>query len=278
MGLEESSFGYRVLAAWSGPLDAVTFRHADRRRAAWSDELAEQCRRLVRRYEREGRPLLTLDDGSLPPLYRLEEVVTASPTALVVATTTTDYADFLLSNVEHPEWRHERGDAAMADPIGVSALLRTADGEVIYGRRSGRTHDSPGAFHVLPSGHPHPPETITEAIENELVGEVGIALTDVIDASVTGVVRAAGTGKPEITMRLTTRLSTDELSGRRADAVERWEFAEVVALRWERETVTRWLRDHSRTCVAPGLAAVALAGRIDFGDAWFEALEVSEPR
>lgn len=276
MNPEESPFGYRVLAVWSGPLEAVSFRHTDRRRPAWSDDLARRCRRLALRYEQEGRPLLTLEDGSLPPLYRLEEVVTVSPTELVLATSVTDYADFLLTNMDHPEWREEHGDALMADPIGVSAVLRTADGAVIYGRRSGRTHDSPGAYHVLPSGHPHPPETVAEAIGNELVGEVGIELADVVEASVTGVVRSAGTGKPEITMVLSTGLTSDDLWARRADAVERWEFAEVLTLLWEPDSVTGWLRDHTGTCVPPGLAAVALAGRVDFGDAWFEALTADE--
>ena len=41
---------------------------------------------------------------------------------------------------------------------------------------------------------------------------------------------------------------------------------------WDPVKVAAWLRDHIDSCTPPGHAAVALAGRVDFGTTWYASL------
>lgn len=264
-----ASLPFEVLTVTRVPLPAVALEHRATRRPGWDDDLEGRRIELVDRHIALGRPLLTLPDGSLPPLYRLDSLETTGH-RLILHTSPTDYAEHLLTNVDHPQWRAERGDDVMADAIGVSGVLRTADGFVLVGRRSGRTHEAPGAFHVIPSGHPHPPQTVAEAIGAELHEELGLHPDRLDEAHVTGVIRALPSGKPEVTTMLTTSLTATEVRAAWEEADERWEFDELVGIPWAPGAVAEWMTDHARSCVAPGLAALALAGRIDFGPDWFD--------
>lgn len=262
---------FDVVAVTNTPLTAVHIEHSTGRRPAWTADLEGRRVALVERHIAEGRPLLTTADGSLPPLYRLDSLTT-EPDRLVLHTSPTDYAEHLLTNVDHPEWRAERGDGVMADAIGVSGVVRTADDRTFVGRRSGRTHEAPGAFHVAPSGHPHPPQTVGESLLAELRDELGLDPGQLDRTVVTGVVRALPGGKPEITALLTTPLAATDVLTSWETAVERWEFDELVPVRWTPDDVGDWLADHAETCVPPGLAALALAGRVEFGAGWFDRL------
>jgi hypothetical protein len=262
---------YEVMCTVSLPLSAVSIRHRSIRRASWSDELEHSRRRLVERCERERRPLLTSADGSLLPLYRLDAIAECSESSLVLATSATDYAEYMLTNLEHPEWRTERGAEVMSDPLGVSAVVRTADSVVLVGRRSGRPHDAPGALHVVPSGHPHPPQSVGAALETELRDELGLAMQEISDASITGVLRAQPSGKPEVTARFVATLDSDHVLERWEQAEERWEYEVIETVPWEPDVVADWLVQHIFTCVPPGHGAIALAGRVEFGPDWYES-------
>jgi 8-oxo-dGTP pyrophosphatase MutT (NUDIX family) len=208
---------------------------------------------------------MTEPDGNLPPLYRLEGH-TLEAEMLVLDTSTTDYAAHLLTNVEHPEWRESRGDAVMADALGVSGLLVTADRRIVIGRRSGRTHEAVGAFHVAPSGHPHPPQTVAQAFHAELEEELGVRPQNVRRSRLTGLIRARPSGKPELTARLDVDLEAELVVERWSSAIEKWEFESLEIVDWTARSVTAWLAQHGPQVVAPGYAAITLAAHADFGE------------
>ena len=263
---------YRLVLAVDVPLDRVAVRHHTGRRAAFTGDLERARRHLIARYAREGRPLIADARGVLPELYRLEGIAESAGGGLALTTSATDYAEYLLTNVEHPEWRQERGDHVMSDALGISAVLRARDDVIVVGVRSRRTHEAAGAIHVLPSGHPHPPQSITEAFHSELGDEVGLDPHDLVESRVTGILRAEPSGKPELTARLVTGVDAAEIVRRRSRARERWEFEELRFVEWSPREVTTWLCDNLDSCTPPGHAAVALAGRVDFGSAWFGRL------
>jgi ADP-ribose pyrophosphatase YjhB (NUDIX family) len=258
---------YQIIAACELALTDVVLHHRSMSRPAWSANLANERDELIARYFDSGRPLLTDRNGSLPLLYRLDGV-DLDQTGLVIRTSETDYAEHLLTNVEHPEWRLERGPGVMAEAIGVSAVVQTSDGHVVLGRRSPRTHEGVGALHVIPSGHPHPPQTIRDALYAELRDELGLRPDELSDEVVTGVARALPSGKPEITARFVARVSLVEVFDRWTSAEERWEFDSLESLAWRPDAIETWLHNNVSTIVAPGHAALALAGGVDFGRAW----------
>lgn len=263
---------YRLVLAADVPLDAVAVRHQAARRADFTGDLERRRLELIARYSQEGRPLIVDEHGLLPPLYRLDDITSSTKGALALTTSATDYAEYLLTNVEHPEWRQTREENVMSDALGISAVLRTRDHFIVVGVRSRRTHEAAGSVHVLPSGHPHPPQSIAEAFHAELSEEVGLDPNHLVDARVTGVVRALPSGKPELTARLVAEVDAAEISRRSSRAQERWEYEELRFVRWEPQEITTWLCDQVASCTPPGHAAVALAGRVDFGAAWFARL------
>lgn len=255
---------YLIVAELDLPLDAVSLRHRPNWSDGWTDALDAARQNVVDRERARGHALLCEPDGSLPPLYRYEGH-RFDGTRLVLDTCTTDYAAHLLTNVENPGWREDHGAAVMADALGVSGLVVTADNRIVVGRRSARTHEAVGAFHVAPSGHPHPPQTIPEAFAAELLEELGVRDSEVRRGRLTGLIRAVPTGKPELTARLDLRIDAEEVIERSTTAVEGWEFENLELVEWRSTTVAEWLTDNGTRLVAPGHAAITLAAHAAFG-------------
>ncbi|XP_048215348.1 uridine diphosphate glucose pyrophosphatase NUDT22 [Perognathus longimembris pacificus] len=75
----------------------------------------------------------------------------------------TSYRDFLGTNwASSASWLRQQGaadwgdrQAYLADPLGVGAVLATADDFVVFLRRSGQVAEAPGLVDV-PGGHPEP--------------------------------------------------------------------------------------------------------------------------
>ncbi|XP_004449432.2 uridine diphosphate glucose pyrophosphatase NUDT22 [Dasypus novemcinctus] len=75
----------------------------------------------------------------------------------------TSYRDFLGTNwASSAAWLRQQGatdwgdrQAYLADPLGVGAALATADGFLVFLRRSGQVAEAPGLVDV-PGGHPEP--------------------------------------------------------------------------------------------------------------------------
>ena len=97
----------------------------------------------------------------------------------------------------------------MSDALAVCAAVVSADGQVLFGPRSQRIADSPSrpaqaCYHVLPSGHPEPPQGLFEGLLMELQEEADINAEELTEAHLTGLIRALPSGKPELTFLLKT--------------------------------------------------------------------------
>ncbi|XP_013849621.1 nucleoside diphosphate-linked moiety X motif 22 isoform X5 [Sus scrofa] len=101
------------------------------------------------------------------PKFRLHSatlVPTGSPgPQLLLHLGLTSYRDFLGTNwASSAAWLRQQGatdwgdkQAYLADPLGVGAALATADGFLVFLRRSGQVAEAPGLVDV-PGGHPEP--------------------------------------------------------------------------------------------------------------------------
>lgn len=253
-----------VLRCDVGPRDVACAFDASAR--AELAELDEAKRELVEERARTGRAFFTDEHGELLPLHRLLDATLDDQGRLALRTGRTDYAEFVLTNVARPERRGERGDASMSDALGVCAALVTRDERVLLGRRAAELDDRPGALHVVPAGHPHPPDDPWTGLVAELDEELAIAPDEIVSARCTGVLRALPTGKPELVYALRVGLDAAEILARpRADA---WEHVAIEARAWTAHDVRALLVDERDALTSPAFGCLLLAGARDFGERW----------
>src|SRR5207248_1244381 len=79
-----------------------------------------------------ARPGVNLFDG---PMCRLESW-RAAPDRLELVLSGTSYKPFLGTNLYHPDLADRYGREVLANPVGVSPALQTADGWLMMGRRN----------------------------------------------------------------------------------------------------------------------------------------------
>ena len=140
----------------------------------------------------------------------------------------------------------------MSDALAVCAAVVSADGQVLFGPRSQRIADSPSrpaqaCYHVLPSGHPEPPQGLFEGLLMELQEEADINAEELTEAHLTGLIRALPSGKPELTFLLKTDLTLAEIRAR--SPRDAWEFTALEGFEWSPRGVRLWLEQHIEDAV-----------------------------
>ena len=93
--------------------------------------------------EATARPGVHLFDG---PMCRMESWQ-AFPGRLSLVLSGTSYKPFLGTNLMHPELADKYGHAVLANPVGVSPALLTADGWLMMGRRNASVAYYPNRVH-----------------------------------------------------------------------------------------------------------------------------------
>ncbi|MGC9424094.1 hypothetical protein, partial [Vibrio sp.] len=269
MAKNKTNFGllpYRVLVGGMYSLHQLKLEYDEHNILNLSGVQQEEVERVVSTYMVQGKQIDYDADGHRPPLYRLISY-SVNGGNLVLRLGKTDFGEYLATNVEHPEWREIYGDEVMSDALAFSVAAVTADNFLLWGKRSGKPADAAGAYHVLPSGHPHPPGSIGIWLYQELEAEAGIQVDEISDLICTGLVLSLWNTKPELTFFLRASVTFAELQERKR--TEGWEFAEVYGLLFTNTSVREWLADYKDRLVPSGHAAVLLAGRINFGDKWW---------
>ena len=155
----------------------------------------------------------------------------------------------------------------MSNALAVSAVTVTVDGHVVTHLRSEAVGNYVNMRHVVPSGHPHPPQTLTEAIGAELEDELGAQVPEVLGQMIaTGLIVNKENGKPELTFLLHLDSSYQQILSR--SPVDSWEYRRLESLEWTPQSVEAWLCRYRKDSVPPGHAALLLAGRAEFGETW----------
>jgi hypothetical protein len=215
-----------------------------------------------------ARPGVHLFDG---PMCRLE-AFDASPSGLRLSLSPTSYKPFVGTNLQNPALADSHGRQVMANPVGVSALLETADGYFMLGRRNAsvayypeRVHPFAGALEPRDGADPF------AAVYRELAEELSLARADVTDVRCTGLVEDRALRQPELIFLARTALPRAEVERR----VDRGEHHASCALQRSPAQVLAWTADPALTPVA--VASLLLAGRLRFDQQWFEAAVAAPP-
>jgi 8-oxo-dGTP pyrophosphatase MutT (NUDIX family) len=218
-----------------------------------------------------GQILFTTD------LVGLDHVFAASGT-LSLRTVPTSYRDYVGTNKNITQLRSEFSErewaAALANPLALCVCLHSQDGYLLVARRSARTYDHPGYYHV-PGGHIEVDRHVFGdrvdlrlALQDELSEELGIATEQLRDVLCTGVIADAQSRKPELLMTARLRLGHHDLQAPYND--------EHGSLRWlvdSPQSLARFLLQHNRSLVPAGKACLLFFGRWRYGAQWYRRLD-----
>lgn len=244
-------------------------------RTGWTESthaLSDAVREAIERSWRNaiGRPGIKLFDG---PMCRLESWA-VSGSRLQLAMSKTSYKAFWGTNLQNPHLADRFGARALANPVGVSPALETADGFLLMGRRNAsvayypnRTHPFAGCLEpgdVTSAGGPD----LFAGVLRELAEELSLDADEVPLVRCTGIVEDTALRQPELIFRVRSTLTHDEIEARLAPE----EHRASLAIPAREETVSTAVCDPALTPV--GVASLLLWGRVSFGQDWFEAQRI----
>ncbi len=169
----------------------------------------DQAAIAARWAEREAAAAgISLFDG---PMGRLE-TWEADATGLRLTLSRTSYRTFLGTNVDHPDHPRPR----RADPLGVSTLVRSADGFLLLGVRSLRVALYPGGIHPFGGGVESTtgdPDPVGDALR-ELHEEAGVTAADLGAVTCLGIGIDPILAQPELLVLAESHLDAATIAAR----------------------------------------------------------------
>jgi 8-oxo-dGTP pyrophosphatase MutT (NUDIX family) len=210
-----------------------------------------------------ARPGVHLFDG---PMCRLESW-TASSDQLELTLSQTSYKLFVGTNMANPQFADRFGTDVMANPLGVSPALLTADHQLLLGQRTSAVAYHPNRVHPFAGCMEPGDDDPFATVYRELHEELSINQSEITDLHCIGLVEGNDLRQPEIIFAATTRLKKSEIESR----VDPTEHHSIWAIPSTAEAIESAVTtDKNLTPVA--VAALLLWGRINIGQAWFEAI------
>ncbi len=184
------------------------------------------------------------------------------------------YREFVGTNLTNASLRYLHGTEVLADPLGISAAVTTADGCVVLGRRSeqvffhaGRVHPIGGMVELR-----DPPGSLPDLfaqMADELGQELGIARESLRPMTCLGLVRDKGIVQPELIFDARVKVTFDELRASASAARDAFEHTDLVCIREHDAAVLRYLDHHGEGLTPVGLATLLLHGQARWGAGWF---------
>jgi len=139
----------------------------------------------------------------------------------------TSYKPFMGTNLTHPELADRYGSDVLANPLGLSAALESADGFLLFGRRNSNVACYPNRVHPFAGTLDQP--NVFGGIQRELEEELGLSLPDIADLRIIGLAEDRSIRQPELIFRAKSNRTRQEIE-RLLDAAE---HTEVVAIRFD---------------------------------------------
>lgn len=187
----------------------------------------------------------------------------------------TDYMNFIGSNYMNVHRVAEFGWELYGNPIGTSAVLLSADGWLILGRRSERVACHPGYVHTFGGGleaRERRPDGTFDAFastQRELNEELGLHPGDVPHLVCIGMIQDAAVQQPELIFQAELALNRDQLGQRLRPDDPHEEHTALLVCRSEPDAVVPFILAEKK--FAPiAVGALCLFGRHKFGEQWYE--------
>jgi 8-oxo-dGTP pyrophosphatase MutT (NUDIX family) len=214
-----------------------------------------------------SRPGVQLFDG---PMCRLESW-RATPDRLELVLSRTSYKPFLGTNLMHPELADRFGRQVLANPVGVSPAMVTADGFLIMGRRNASVAYYPNRVHPFAGAlDERDGSDVFGAVRRELAEELAFDAADLALVRCTGIAEDESIRQPELIFRVTSSRTRSQIESQ-VDSKEHHASWAIRAMRDAvEEALARQPAARGQDALTPvGVAALLLWGRIEFGDEWF---------
>jgi 8-oxo-dGTP pyrophosphatase MutT (NUDIX family) len=207
-----------------------------------------------------ARPGVHLFDG---PMCRLESW-TAADDRLHLTVSKTTYKIFLGTNMANPQFAQRFGTDVMANPLGVSTLLTTADNVLLLGRRTAAVAYHPNRVHPFAgSMEPADADPFVTA-HRELAEELSLNTTDI---RCIGLMESHDLRQPELIFAANSQLKKIDIESK-LDPVEHHDIWSIAATAGAIEKAV--IENRNLTPVAVG--SLLLWGRLHAGQSWFDKI------
>jgi 8-oxo-dGTP pyrophosphatase MutT (NUDIX family) len=231
-----------------------------------SQQLPDVARRLIDEAwdAAKSQPGVHLFDG---PMCRLESWSVADDgRKLHLALSRTTYKSFLGTNLRNPQLADRYGREVLANPVGVSPALETADAWLLMGRRNASVAYYPGRVHPFAGAlEPRDADDVFAAVQRELAEELNFTAEDVGEVRCTGIAEDRSIRQPELIFRVNSTRTRAQIEA----TLDRTEHHASWAIAATAEAVDLVLGEPAAlTPVA--VAALLLWGRAKFGSPWFD--------
>lgn len=160
----------------------------------------------------------------------------------------TSYKPFLGTNLSAASELVDRfGANVLANPVGLSTLLLSCDGWLLFGRRNGSVAYYPHRVHPFAGSlEPRDDLDLFAEVRRELGEEVGLESSAISDLRCIGLAEDTSIRQPEMVFWTSSTLTRNQIESN----LDRNEHDAIVGLRADRESVGNAMDDASLTPIA----------------------------
>jgi 8-oxo-dGTP pyrophosphatase MutT (NUDIX family) len=203
------------------------------------------------------RPGVHLFDG---PMCRLESWH-AAPDKLELTLSLTSYKPFLGTNLTNSGLADRFGPAVLANPVGVSAGVITADGFLALGQRNASVAYYPNRVHPFAGAlEPTDAGDVFAAVRRELQEEIGASAEEIIEMRCAALAQDNALRQPELIFPTRVSLSRQQIEAR----LDAREHHGCMMIPLDPADMEHAMQDPELTPIAR--ATVLVVGRARFGD------------
>jgi hypothetical protein len=183
----------------------------------------------------------------------------------------TSFKWFYGTNLSNPHLADAFGTEVLANPVGISPALVTADGFLMLGRRNESVAYYPNRLHPF-AGTPEPPPDapagrafdVFSEVLRELREELSFEAADVSHIFCTGIAEDTALRQPEVIFTVHSTRTREQVESRVDDAEHHATWS-VPATAREIESAL----DGGEPFTPVARASMLLYGRVQFGEDWF---------
>jgi hypothetical protein len=203
-----------------------------------------------------SRKGIHLFDG---PMCRLEHW-TATPDRLDLSLSPTSYKSFLGTNLHNAHLADQFGAEVLANPVGLSTILHSADGWLLLGRRSSTVAYYPDRIHPF-AGALEPAETVDvfAEVRRELREELSMGPDEIEEIRCIGLVEDRSLHQPELIFHTRSPLTRGQIESN----LDQAEHRSVFAVAADRHDVRRVVNDPTLTPVAAAALTIWMTKESD---------------
>ena len=179
----------------------------------------------------------------------------------------TSYKPFLGTNLTGAHLADQVGSAAMANPVGMSCALISAEGFLMMGQRNDLVAYYPSRVHPFAGAlEPHEPIDVFAEVQRELAEELSLNEQDITDIRCVALVEDLALRQPELIFLVRCALPDQQIAAQ-LDAGEH-----VATFVVEPDPAAAQAALVNRSLLTPvGAATLLVWGRYTFGNDWFES-------